>query len=218
MKPLKHTIWLALLALLLTACTPIEPGSTSDRPNSTSLDIYRLNISFKDQNGRDLLEQFASYKVDPTSPKYFGMVDPERYTLTIASTTMFPQDTSYFTLAKFDNLHSWMRTDKNGYYSNNRGTWYFSNEFIIRSKNNGSPYSPLRYYIFCRELFGDSIAYEIVTWWEEGTKDETNGQHYPKCIRATFEGKEIQPIQGISFNEKAEPYYVGYFLDIVLKK
>ena len=125
-----------------------------------------------------------------------------------------PCGNSLFLLAKFDDLHNWVRTDKNGVYPN-WGTWYFSNDFVIKTKNNGSPYSPLKYQINCPDLFGANY-FEIVTWWEEGTVDKETGQHFPKCVKATFNRKEVQVSKGITYNEKAEPYYVGYFLDVVI--
>jgi hypothetical protein len=58
--------------------------------------------------------------------------------------------------------------------------------------------------------------HEFVTWWEKGTEDKAGGYHFPKCVKATFKGKEVQVSQGITYNEKGEPYYVGYFLDVVI--
>lgn len=213
MKVVRYMICFALAAFLLSSCTykleEHDPG-----PQIPGLDVYRINISFKDPAGRDLLEQFAYYRSDPTNPKYLGEVDPEKYNLRIVSSYHYSYEYYNFTMAKFDELHSWMRTDKNGVYPN-RGTWYFSNDFVINTKNNGSPYSPLKYQINCLDLFGANY-HEIVTWWEEGTVDKETGQHFPKCVKATFNGKEVKVEQGITFNEKAEPYYVGYFLDIVI--
>ena len=213
MKVVRYMICFALAAFLLSSCT-YELEEHDPGPQIPGLDVYRINISFKDPAGRDLLEQFAYYRSDPTNPKYLGEVDPDKYNLRIVSSFNYSQEYYKFTMAKFDELHSWMKTDKNGVYPN-RGTWYFSNDFVIMTKNNGSPYSPLKYQINCLDLFGANY-HEIVTWWEEGTVDKETGQHFPKCVKATFNGKEVKVVQGITFNEKAEPYYVGYFLDIVI--
>lgn len=210
----RYTIGLALIVMLLTGCSSVEPEGTSPVGNpDPGWDIYRINISFKYPSGFDLLEQLAYYKSDPTNPKYLGEIDPEKYTLQVVSSVMFPEEYHYFTLAKFDDLHSWVRTDKNGVYLN-KGTWYFSNDFVIKTKNDGSPYSPLRYRISSSVLFGG--VHDVTTWWEEGTVDKATGQHFPKCVKATFNGKEVKVSQGISYNEKAEPYYVGYFVDIII--
>ncbi len=211
----RYTIGLALIVLLLTGCSSVEPEGTSPVGNpDPGWDIYRINISFKYPSGFDLLEQFANYRSDPTNPKYLGEVDPERYKLRVVSSYNYSYEYCNFTMAKFDDLHSWVRTDKNGVYPN-WGTWYFSNDFVIKTKNDGSPYSPLKYQINCLDLFGANY-FEIVTWWEEGTVDKETGQHFPKCVKATFNRKEVQVSKGITYNEKAEPYYVGYFLDVVI--
>lgn len=217
MKPNRFSIKLALVILLLAGCSSVEPegGNSIVRPDS-SLDIYRINFSFKDPQGNDLLKQFAYYKSDPTNPKYLGEVDPELYTLRIVSSNHYPLDTFYFNMAKFDELHSWVRTDKNGVYAN-RGTWYFSNDYVIKSKYDGTPYSPLEYHIKSGAIYNGSLRFHTVyTWWEEGTKDKESGQHFPECVRASVDGIEIKPIKGITYNNRAEPYYVGYFIDIVV--
>ena len=216
MKPIRYLIGFALMALLLSGCTALaDPEGTSaiGRPDP-GWDIYRINISFKDGGGNDLLEQFAYYKSDPTNTKYLGEVDPERYNLRIISSTHYPPEYYIFTLAKFDEHHNWVNADKNGVYPN-IGTWYFSNDFVIRTKNDGSPYSPLKYLINSVDLLGANY-HEIVTWWEKGTEDKAGGYHFPKCVKATFKGKEVQVSQGITYNEKGEPYYVGYFVDIII--
>ena len=211
----RYTIGLALIVLLLTGCSSVEPEGTSPVGNpDPGWDIYRINISFKYPSGYDLLKQFANYRSDPTNPKYLGEVDPERYKLRVVSSYNYSYEYCNFTMAKFDDLHNWVRTDKNGVYPN-WGTWYFSNDFVIKTKNDGSPYSPLKYQINCLDLFGANY-FEIVTWWEEGTVDKETGQHFPKCVKATFNRKEVQVSKGITYNEKAEPYYVGYFLDVVI--
>ena len=211
----RYTIGLALIVMLLTGCSSVEPEGTSPVGNpDPGWDIYRINISFKYPSGYDLLEQFAYYKSDPTNPKYLGEVDPERYRLRIVSSYMYSYEYYNFTMAKFDELHSWMRADKNGVYPK-RGTWYFSNDFVIKTKNDGTPYSPLRYQIHSVDLFGANY-FEVVTWWEEGTVDKATGQHFPKCVKATFNGKEVKVSKGITYNEKAQPYYVGYFVDIII--
>lgn len=216
MKLIRFIIRFAFVAFLMSSCIScVEPGGVSaGHLPDPSLDVYRINISFKDAAGHDLLEQMAYYKSDPTSPKYLGEVDPEKLTLTIVSSTIYPLDTFYFNMAKFDDIHSWMKTDKNGVYPN-RGTWYLSNDFVIESKYNGAPYSPLIYNISCPVLFGG--IHGVRTWWEKGAEDKESGQHFPKCVKATFNGKEVKVVQGITLNEKAEPYYIGYFLDIVLE-
>ena len=230
MKQIRYTIWLALTALLLSGCSSsLQEGP--EIPDSTpTTDFYHLHISFKNKNGEDLLQPLAYYRSDPTSNKYLGEVDPERCILKIGSTFIFDAEYSFFTLAKFDALHSWMTPDKNGMYENrygNKGTWYLTSNYSIPSKKDGSPYSPLRYYICLPDLLSPTEYFELVTWWEEGTVDESGGERFPACVMATFDTEmsfdlsrttEVKPVKGVTYNEKGEPYYVGYFLDIVLDR
>ena len=229
MKLIRHTLTLALVTLLLSGCiASLEeyPGAIEmPRPEGVvngaePVDVYHLHISFKDQAGNDLLEPFAYYKSDPSRQKYWGEVDPALYSLNIIASSWSTPFESYFTLSKYDGNHSWITPDENGIYGDT-GTWYLTNSFRIVTKNDESPYSPLRYVIKCKSLFGSIVSHPVVTWWEEGTRD--GKQHYPVCARATFAvqatlDKEITPVKGITYNENNEPYYVGYFLDIVLDK
>lgn len=217
MKSIRYSIRLALVIMLLAGCSsgPIGDDEPIIRPDP-SWDVYRINISFKEKDGNDLLKQFAYYKSDPTNPKYLGEVDPAMYTLRIVSSYNYPLDRYDFTMAKFDELHSWVRTDKNGVYEN-RGTWYFSNDFVIKTKNDGSPYSPLSYWICCETLFGTIVVQELVTWWKEGTVDKDSGLRYPECVKAKLGGVELKPIKGLTYNNKGELYYVGYFMDFIIE-
>ena len=226
MKQIRYIIGCVTIALFLSGCIE-KIGSAEEWPHTAGgvtkaeqiipMDSYRLHISFKDPAGHDLLEQTAYYKSDPTSSKYLGEVNPDFYTLRIASSYVYALDTYYFTLAKFDEHHSWLPTDINGVY-HDKGTWYLSNDFIIQSKPDGSPYSPLRYNICCPTIFGSTWFHTLITWWEEGPRDEKSGQHFPICVRANIDGREITPVIGITYNEKNEPYYFGYFLDIVVDR
>lgn len=216
MKQIKHTIWFALTVLLLSGCSEmaLEDPVT---PKAPTTDFYHLHISFKNKNGEDLLQPLANYRSDPTSNKYLGEVDPERCIAKITTTTNYNQEAIVFTMAKFDALHSWITPDKNGRYYGNYGTWYLTSNFSIPSKKDGSPYSPLRYWICLPDVLAP-VYMELVTWWEEGTVDESSGQRFPACVMATFDTREIKPVKGVTYNEKGEPYYVGYFLDIVLDR
>ena len=214
MKQIRYTIWLALTALLLVACSgtmPEEPQKTE----APTTDFYHIHISFKDTDGYDLLKQFSNYRSDPTSDKYRGEVDPELCTLRMVPYSIATPEASFFTLAKFDELHSWITPDKNGMYKD-YGTWYLTSNYSIPPKKDGTPYSPLRYWICCERLFGTIVVQELVTWWEEGTVDEESGERYPECVKATLSGVELKPVKGMTYNQKGELYYVGYFLDVVL--
>ena len=216
MKHKIYTIGLALTALLLLGCSEMEPIEPVT-PKAPTTDFYHLHISFKNKNGEDLLQPLAYYRSDPTSNKYLGEVDPERCSLKVMATAFTNQEESFFTMAKFDALHSWITPDKNGRYYGNYGTWYLTSNFSIPSKKDGSPYSPLRYWICLPDVLAP-VYMELVTWWEEGTVDESSGQRFPACVMATFDTREIKPVKGVTYNEKGEPYYVGYFLDIVLDR
>lgn len=219
MKIIRLISWLALTALLLLGCErePIPDGSDTMRETMAKamamagMNTYFLHISFKDASGNDLLEPLAYYTSDPDRRKYWGEVNPDDCTLrTIVSSWQYPEMTS-FSLAKFDENHSWMSTDENGRYGDG-GTWYFTINLCYPARPDGSPYSPLLYDIASKKVFGVSYFRRVTTWWEEG-------QLYPECIRATLgqpDNKEIIPVKGITYNEQGEPYYVGYFLDIVL--
>ena len=165
MKQIIHTIELALVAVLLSGCIEAigEPEGAISMPGyevvraGEPVDVYHLHISFKDTEGTDLLEKLAYYKSDPTRQKYWGEIDPALYSLNIIATSWFTPQESFFTLSKYDENHSWITPDENGYYGD-KGTWYLTSKYVYPSKTDGSPYNPLKYRMSCETLFDYSYA------------------------------------------------------------
>jgi len=218
MKSIRYLIGFALMALLLSGCMAnAEPEGTF---GSAAYDIYNLHISFKDSLGNDLVAPLGEemYNSAPNSTRYRGQINPDKYSLYIQFSNGTYVNNAEFLLKKYDENYSLMSAKTDGTYDE-KGDWsLYYNLVGIGKKSDDELFATMTFRFQCETIFGDVSYHDIITWWKEGSRERDNRVQYCECSSATIDGKEIKPIKGVSYNDKGEPYYVGYFLDIVLER
>lgn len=208
MKNIHFSFFIAIMAFLLSGCGKAEPEIANYFRQSPPIpmDYYFLHISFKDVAGNDLVAPWCSW----------GDNKDDNYSLVIKLPDGTNYGASYFTLGKFDNQHSIALSREDETYRED-GSWYLVSN-INNSGRDITVLDSLTYMIQCPLLFGDRYYHNLNTWWKAGEAGLTKYEHYSECVKATFEGKEVSLVKGITYNEKSEPSYIGYFIDIVLVK
>ena len=204
--------WLPVMATLLTACGGVPETMLYQNQ-------YRLHVNFRDVAGNDLVAPLGEeyYISEGWRTKWVNEINPEKYSLDIILPDGLSSTKPYYSLAKYNDYHSWLTPGEDGKYDGD-GIWYLESNYVPTViTSNAAIQSPLTYRLSCPTIFGDGSIHEIVAWWDEGTLISGNCRILT-CIKVVFDGKEIQPILGTSYNENAEPCYFGYFIDIVLDK
>ncbi|MBO4765171.1 MAG: hypothetical protein J5508_05640 [Bacteroidales bacterium] len=217
MKAIRYSIMLALLAAVLPSCKSVTDIFLPDNPPEY-YDYYFLQASFKDAQGNDLVATLGEeyYKSDPNALVYKNEINPEKYSLEIVPGNGNINNNAYFTATKFDTNHSWLKTREDGTYIGD-GTWYMGSNLVAGAISRRLPLQEtLTYNVKCPAVFGDDSVHVIVAYWAE---DIQRGEwiRFPRCTKATFDGKEITPIRGISYSDKTDDQYSAFFLDIVLQ-
>lgn len=215
MKTLRYPIIFALLVLTLSSCREKESIIPDTMPGY--LDFYFLQASFKDADGNDLVMPLAEeyYKSDKGSLIYSGEVNPEHYSLDIIPFSGGLNEKPVYYASKFDAQHKLLKTSQDGKYIGD-GSWYLGSTLVCGSAVTRLPLQETLTFRFkCPMVFGDDYVHEIVAWWEE---DIQQGEYtrYPRCVKATFDGKETAPAKGLIYFKQTDSYFNAYFLDIVL--
>lgn len=215
MKTLRYSIILAVLALTLTSCREKESILPDTLPGY--LDFYFLQMSFKDADGNDLVMPLAEeyYISDKTSVIYRGEVNPEHYSLDLITFSGGLDEKPVFFASKYDAQHKLLKTGQDGRYIG-EGTWYLGSTLVCGSAvTRQSLQETIKYKFKCPMVFGDDYFHEIITWWEE---DIQQGEYtrYPKCFKATIDGKEVAPAKGLIYFKQTDSPFNAYFLDIKL--
>lgn len=218
MKAVKYLLSIVSLAAVFTSCKSVSDIFLPDNPPEY-IDCYYLQTGFKDAGGNDLVAPLGEeyYKSDPNATVFKNEINPEKYSLEIVPYSGTISDaSSYYTICKFDAMHSWLKTNDDGTYIGD-GTWYLGSNLVNGSFSRRlSIQETLTYNIKCPAIFKDDSVHVIVSYW---TDDAQSGEltHFPRCTKATFDGREIKPIRAISYSDKTDDQYSAYFLDIVLQ-
>ena len=216
MKAVRYAVVVAVIVSALSSCDGLSDIFLPDSPPEY-MDYYFLNVSFIGDEGQDLVAPLGEeyYKSDKDRTIYQGEVNPEKYSLEIETYTSYLGEIPFYTAAKFDAQHTMIKARDNGTYPE-EGTWYLGNNLVYGSAGGRLPLQEtLIYKVKCPTVFGDDLVHVIETRWED---DIHKGDYirYPKCSRATLDGKEITPSKGITYNEAKDIQYTAYFLDIKL--
>lgn len=217
MKVVKYLISIVALAAVLPSCKSVTDIFLPDTP-PTYVDYYFLNAGFKNGEGIDLVAPLGEeyYKSDKDKTIFEGEVNPEKYSLELETYTGSQIDTPHFTVAKFDAQHSMLKTRNDGTYIGD-GTWYLGCNLVYGSAGGRLPLQQtLTYKVKCPTVFSDDSVHVIETHWVD---DIQKGEYtrYPRCTKATIDGRDITPAKGISYNDNTDNQYSAFFLDIVLQ-
>ena len=103
--------------LILTAAASFVLSSCGDA-QTTMLNQYRLHINFKDAAGNDLVASLGEeyYISESWRTKWVNEINPDKYSLDIILSDGVNATKPYYTLAKYNDNHSWLIPEVNGRY------------------------------------------------------------------------------------------------------
>ena len=223
MKTVIYTFILAVTGLMLSGC---DKNSLSGLNAARPIDFYWLTVNFKDDSGNDLVALLGKEsRESAVDPSYWdGRINPELYQLdVILSNPHASWDNNiynargcdvnqpYFSMVIYNEEDEVALSSFKG-ASETEGYCYLFSNFHIPAINGIQ--DSLTYKIMCPTIFGDNLIHEITAYWKENIKD-SEGERYPECIDATFDGKEVR-VKKILVDSAVNRNYYSYFIDIVL--
>lgn len=224
MKTIRYTSILAVLTVVFVGCHEKEPV-----PTKLSSYCHMIAVSIMDPAGNDLLFPLWEEQWMPEGRAYVydGTINPERYELEIERPGHSPLKCwlmeerkklrgPYFLVGNFYDSSQYFREQYGETYD-----MYVLANFYANIKENGTDViemdTELTYRITCPTVFGDNEPHNLVTYWEE-SEDRIGMSAFPKCIRAVYDGKEIQVEKIPKVWEDSSGNGIYYLMRIVLNE
>ena len=245
MKTINIVMSLVLIALALSSCGKLAPGGkTQDTSYRYCISINFSDFLGKDLVAPLGDER---WKPANDHSYWYGEINPDKYGLDISLSNPsleiqyistpkpeFERKTGpYFKMAKYDNNYRLTSNFGQEVYTEGDGYYYLSNEYgtpIFHYADDNydtiieEPVQDhITYKISCPTIFGDNSVHELVAYWAEDPDNSYDPQDartwylYPKCIKASFDGKEVAVKRSVVNSTEYRDYY-SYFINIVLDK
>ncbi len=243
MKTINKVILLALLSIVMASCGKLAPGGKlQDSSYKYLISISFTDNANKDLVAPLGDER---WKPANDHSYWYGEINPDMYGLDISLSNqlhefqyinspkpVFERKTGpYFKMAKYDNNYQLTSNFGQEVYTEGDGKYYLSNEYgtpICHYADDNydriieEPIQDhITYKISCPTIFGDNSVHELVAYWAEDPDNSYDPQDartwylYPKCIKASFDGKEIAVKRVVVSSTEDKDYY-SYFVDVVL--